>query len=100
MFINSKDRKTNSIKIKLREEVTMEDNEMLDGCGNKLMDQKEVAEFLHIAEKTLEHYRWKGMGPRYVKIGKLVRYRKCDVIEFVKALIKIEDEIKKEQQER
>ena len=67
----------------------MENNEMVDGCGFKLMDQKEVAEFLRMSEKTLEHYRWKKVGPRYIKIGKLVRYRKCDVIEFVKALLEV-----------
>ena len=67
----------------------MESNEMVDGCGFKLMDQKEVAEFLRMSEKTLEHYRWKKVGPRYIKIGKLVRYRKCDVIEFVKALLEV-----------
>ena len=71
----------------------MENYEMLDGCGNKLMDQKGLAEYLMVSEKTLEHYRWKKVGPRYFKIGKLVRYRKCDVIEWIKALQKVEEEV-------
>jgi predicted DNA-binding transcriptional regulator AlpA len=62
----------------------------LDGCGNKLMDQNEVAEFLGISPKTLEYYRWKKVGPKYLKIGKLARYRKCDVIAFIKALLEVE----------
>lgn len=62
----------------------------MDGCGNKLMDQKEVADFLNISEKTLEYYRWKKVGPRYLKIGKLARYRKCDVIAYIKFLLEVE----------
>lgn len=70
----------------------MEEKEMLDGCDNRLMEQKEVAAFLRLSEKTLEYYRWKGMGPRYLKIGKLVRYRKSDVIEFVMELLEAKKE--------
>ena len=68
----------------------MEDELLKDGCGNKLMDQNEVAEFLGISPKTLEYYRWKKVGPRYLKIGKLARYRKCDVIEYIKFLLEVE----------
>ena len=82
------------------EDYKVVDGEMVDGCGYKLMDQKEVADLLNIAEKTLEHYRWKGVGPRYLKIGKLVRYRKCDLVEYVRALLKAEDEVRKEKQEK
>lgn len=68
----------------------MEDELMKDGCGNKLMDQSEVAEYLNISVKTLEYYRWKKVGPRYLKIGKLARYRKCDVIAYIKALLEVQ----------
>ena len=71
----------------------MESDEMLDGYGNKLMDQKELAEFLMVSEKTLEHYRWRGIGPKYIKIGKLVRYIKCDVIEWLRARVRTKMEI-------
>ncbi len=75
----------------------MENEEYLDGCGKKLMDQKELAQYLMVAEKTLEHYRWKGVGPRYIKIGKLVRYRECDVIEWLKAIMKAKEAINEKQ---
>lgn len=75
----------------------MENNELLDGYGNKLMDQKELAEFLMVSEKTLEHYRWRGVGPEYIKIGKLVRYNKCDVIEWLRAKVKAREEARVEQ---
>lgn len=72
----------------------MEDELLKDGCGNKLMDQHEVAEYLGISAKTLEYYRWKKVGPRYLKIGKLARYRKCDVVAYIKALLEVEANIK------
>ena len=68
----------------------MQDELMKECSGNKLMDQKEVAEYLGISVKTLEYYRWKKVGPRYLKIGKLARYRKCDVIAYIKALLEVE----------
>jgi hypothetical protein len=76
------------VKFYVGQEIEMED-EMLDGCGNKLMDQEEVAEFLRISERTLEYYRCKNIGPRFIKIGKLVRYRKCDVIAYIKGLVEV-----------
>lgn len=69
------------------------ENEFMKECsGNRLMDQNEVAEYLGISVKTLEYYRWKKIGPRYLKIGKLARYRKCDVIAYIKALLEVERE--------
>jgi len=52
----------------------------------RLMDQNEVAEILHISPKTLEYYRYKGLGPVFVKMGKLVRYRETDVFDYIEQL--------------
>lgn len=48
-----------------------------------LLDQKVVAQMLSVSPKTLECWRWKGIGPRYRKINKMVRYYSSDVAEFV-----------------
>ena len=48
-----------------------------------LLSTKELSEYLNISEKTLIQYRLKGIGPRYVKIGHLVRYRKVDADQWV-----------------
>lgn len=53
----------------------------------KLMNTNELAEYLGIAVSTIVDYRLKGIGPVYVKIGHLVRYRKADVDNWV-AIIK------------
>jgi len=42
----------------------------------KLLNTTQAAEYLSIAKKTLEHYRFQGGGPPYVKLGaKCVRYQ-------------------------
>ncbi len=47
------------------------------------MNTNELAEYLGIAVSTIVDYRLKGIGPVYVKIGHLVRYRKVDVDNWV-----------------
>jgi predicted DNA-binding transcriptional regulator AlpA len=55
---------------------------------DKLMDQQEVADMLGLSTKTLEYWRWKKVGPRYLKLGRLARYRMSDVMAYIKSLIK------------
>lgn len=40
---------------------------------------RELADELGLAPITIEIWRAKGQGPRYVKIGRTVRYRRQDV---------------------
>ncbi len=60
-------------------------------CGNngkmdRLLNQLRVAEILSVCPKTLEYWRWKGGGPVYIKVGKLVRYRESDVQAYIEQL--------------
>jgi predicted site-specific integrase-resolvase len=41
--------------------------------------QKEVAERLGIEPRTLEGWRWKGIGPAYHRIGGSIRYSTEDI---------------------
>lgn len=53
-------------------------------CGqSKLLDQNEVAEMLSVKPRTLEYWRLNGIGPKYVKVGKLVRYREIDINKYI-----------------
>lgn len=52
--------------------------------GN-LLTTREAAEMLNVKETTLEQWRWNGRGPRFVKLGRLVRYRQTDLEAFMQA---------------
>jgi len=54
-----------------------------------LFNQKQVAEMLKVSTKTLEYYRWKGIGPHFVKVGRHVRYRRSDLVAFIEQKIKM-----------
>ncbi|GFO60967.1 hypothetical protein GMST_32920 [Geomonas silvestris] len=47
-----------------------------------LRTTKEVAERFHLKETTLERWRWQGQGPKFVKLGRTVRYRDEDLEEY------------------
>jgi len=40
----------------------------------KLHTEKEEAERLNLAPKTLANQRWRGDGPPFLKVGRLIRY--------------------------
>lgn len=48
-----------------------------------LLTQDEVAAYLRISPKTLERDRWLGQGLPFLKVGRSVRYRASDLLEFV-----------------
>jgi excisionase family DNA binding protein len=48
-----------------------------------LLNTKEAADALGLSERTLERWRVTGGGPRYVKVGRAVRYLLADLIEWV-----------------
>jgi excisionase family DNA binding protein len=45
----------------------------------KLARPAEVAEYLQKPDRTLEQWRYRGVGPRFIKVGRDVRYRWADV---------------------
>lgn len=45
----------------------------------KLLSTKQLATYLGVAPSTLSSYRKDGIGPEYLKIGRLIRYRVSDV---------------------
>ncbi len=46
------------------------------------LDQNELAERWSLSPRTLEQWRWRGVGPRYLKLGGRVIYRLSDVEVF------------------
>jgi hypothetical protein len=50
-----------------------------------LVDQKDAAKFLRVTEKFLEARRSRGGGPPFVRVGRLVRYRRETLLEWVES---------------
>lgn len=49
----------------------------------KLLRTEDVATLLGVPAKTLEMWRYRGTGPRFVKLGRLVRYAESDLAEWM-----------------
>ena len=45
----------------------------------KHFDQKQLAERWGISPKTLERWRWLGQGPKFLKLGSRILYRREDI---------------------
>ncbi len=52
----------------------------------KYFDEKALALRLGVEAKTLQNWRGKGMGPRFFKMGRSVRYRLRDIVVYERSL--------------
>ena len=50
-----------------------------------LLDETDAAHALGVARTTLANWRRRGVGPTCVRLGRLVRYRREDLLTFVEA---------------
>jgi len=50
---------------------------------DRLLTQADVAELLGVTERCIEGWRVRGGGPRYVRCGRLARYRREDVERWI-----------------
>ena len=50
-------------------------------------DQKATAAYLGVPHRTLEDWRYRSVGPRYLKVGRVVRYRRADVDAWLAARV-------------
>lgn len=48
-----------------------------------LFDTDDLAKFLKVPAKTIREWRHKGVGPKYVRMGKHVRYHSEDIMEWL-----------------
>lgn len=56
-------------------------------AGNRqietLLDERDVARWIRVSVATLRYWRGEGKGPRYRKVGQLVRYAPLDVQDWL-----------------
>lgn len=48
----------------------------------EFIDENTLAERWKLTKKTLRVWRMQGKGPKYIKIGKLIRYPMADILEY------------------
>lgn len=51
----------------------------------ELLDEASLASQLRVSRSTLQSWRYSGRGPRWIKLGRLIRYRLADVDAFLAA---------------
>ncbi len=52
--------------------------------GSELIDEAKLAARLGVSRSTLQSWRYAAKGPRFIKIGKLIRYRQADVDAYLR----------------
>ena len=50
-----------------------------------LLTEEEAAKILNTSRRTLQGWRMRSVGPRYKKLGKVVRYAMVDLQNFIEA---------------
>ena len=53
-----------------------------------LLTEQDAATLLHVTVKAVQGWRYRGGGPRFVKVGRCVRYRLEDLQAFVLAALR------------
>lgn len=53
--------------------------------AKEVMDENDAAAFLHLSVSFLRSRRASGEEPRFVRLGRLVRYRREDLIAWLSA---------------
>lgn len=50
-----------------------------------LLRQRDAAAHLIVSESWLERERWKKTGPKYIRIGRAIRYSLEDINEYIQS---------------
>ncbi|MBI4001062.1 MAG: helix-turn-helix domain-containing protein [Nitrospira defluvii] len=52
---------------------------------DQLLDDSWLAKYLKFERKTAQAWRTRGGGPPFIKVGRLIRYRKADVDAWIES---------------
>lgn len=56
--------------------------------NDRLLTTEDLAARLRVSRRTLEAWRLRGGGPRFVRTGGAVRYRESDVAQWIAASVR------------
>lgn len=54
-------------------------------ASSDLIDEPALAARLGVSRSTLQSWRYAGRGPRFIKLGRMIRYRTSDIDAFLRA---------------
>jgi hypothetical protein len=60
-------------------------NDQFRADPDVLLTETQVAEILNLSIRTLQMWRVRRAGPKYVQVGRAVRYRRRDLIAWIDA---------------
>lgn len=60
---------------------------MDNNAQQRWLSRRELADRLGLPVRTLEKWAWKGTGPRYARMGRHVRSRVSDIVEWEAARV-------------
>ena len=60
---------------------------MESNLTKQFLTRRQAAEFLNLKKSTLDAWATRGGGPAFVKMGRAVRYRPADLLEWVESRI-------------
>jgi predicted DNA-binding transcriptional regulator AlpA len=55
----------------------------MDNPDDRLLTGREAAFLLRLSERTMERHRATGTGPRYIQLGRAIRYRRRDLADYI-----------------
>lgn len=61
----------------------MSETNMSGAIVSERMNNREAADYLGLKAATLNKWRCHGDGPPFIKVGRLIRYRKIDLDAFL-----------------
>ena len=56
----------------------------MEVAGPRFLTEKQVAQYFSISHRTLQNWRQRNQGPKYTKLGRLVRYIDQDVTAWLR----------------
>lgn len=57
----------------------------MENSTTRLINEKAAAAMLGLSIRTLQTWRWRGCGPRFLKVGRLVKYSITDIESFIES---------------
>ena len=55
------------------------------GGDDDLLTLQEVAELLDVSPNTIYYWRYQGTGPKGHRVGRRIRYKRSDIVEWLEA---------------